>query len=88
MRYYGSNWRMKLAFFIAGDGIEKYRSKHARIVGQMSASYTEVRVIRVLEKWRDDNCFCDELARKKKNGVCSYHGTLAQIIPLIEEELK
>ena len=53
--------KMKFVFLIAGKELYKWKSKHTRIAARMMESYTQQRIIKLLEdchpvhKWRDED---------------------------------
>ena len=47
---------MKLVFLIAGKELYKWKSKHTRIVARMMESYTEQRIIKLLETEMERIC--------------------------------
>lgn len=46
------------------------------------------RIITKLEAWSSEKCFCDEIVRRYGGGVCTYHGILLKVLPIIQGETK
>ena len=53
------NWRTNIAFWIAGKELWAWKNKNTRIVARMMESYTEQRIIKLLDDWRCGHPDCD-----------------------------